>query len=284
MLKGKPFITTGALFMGLIVVLGAIGIVNGLWSKNLVINGVVETGDLNADWDCGYTNDDGSTTQVGPDCALLAPETSDDGLDPIDFNWPNFVRSDPFVLKDVGECTLTIGDINGDDPTTTPPGYGNQVAYVTLTNAYPSYECTVTLALSNTGSIPFNLVSADLILAPESEGIIETTAVGVDGPVDVCDPNPLEGTQVDPGTELLFTCTVHVTQIAAQSTCTGATTTTASGGPTVEGEDCGDPGTTYRFAVDVCVAQWNEEPTAEECKSPLVGTHEGPPTTTFPAP
>ena len=71
-MKRKPYVTTGALFMGLIVLLGVMGVVSGLWSKNLVINGQVTTGDLNADWDCGYTNDDGLTALViveGGGCA-----------------------------------------------------------------------------------------------------------------------------------------------------------------------------------------------------------------------
>jgi hypothetical protein len=268
------------MFMGLIVLLGAIGIVNGLWSKNLVINGTVETGDLNADWDCGYTNDDGSETVIfGSDdtkCGDVTEETDDTGLDPDDFDWPDF-NNTAHVAKDVGECHLTIGDVNGKPPT----GFGDQVAYVTITNAYPSYECTITLYISNTGSIPFNIVSADLILPPGLDGEIETVTAGDPG-VDQCDPSTLVDAQVDPGDEEPFTCTVHVAQNAEQSTCTGAFTTDDSGGPTVEGEDCGDPGTTYEFAIDVCVAQWNEDPTAEQCKAPDPGIHEGPPATTFP--
>jgi hypothetical protein len=272
-LSRNSFLSVGALFMGLIVILGAIGIVNGLWSKNLVIHGTVETGDLNADWDCGYTNDDGSLEVVDVErCFEPVVEVGPDtGLDPNNYDWPNFTDFAPFEEKDVGECYLEIGDRD-----TSSEGFGDQVAYITIFNAYPSYECTVTLFLSNTGSIPFNLISADLILAPESEGIIETVdATGE----DVCDPNPLEGTQVDPGTELEFSCTVHVTQIADQQDCTGAITTDESGGPTVEEELCTglEP---YRFAIDVCVAQWNEAADAASCKGSE--QHEGPDSTVFP--
>jgi hypothetical protein len=266
--------------MGLVVMLGLIGLVNGLWSKNLVIHGTVETGDLNADWDCGWTNDDGlvglaGTVQGGGCAATVLEPAGDTGLDPNNFNWPNFVDHDPFVSKDVGECHLEIGDRNTDENS-----FGDQVAYVTITNAYPSYECTLVMFLTNTGSIPFNVIGADLKLPPEAVGIIETGAVSATGEiVNVCDPSNLQDVQVDPGEELPFRCTVHVTQRAAQSTCTGAITTTASGGPTVENENC-DPATTYQFALDVCVAQWNEAATAADCKASL--QHEGPPETTFP--
>lgn len=272
----KGFLSAGALFMGLVVMLGLIGIVAGLWSKNLVINGTVETGDLNADWDCGYTNDDGLTGTgglvQGGGCTTITEEPAGDtGLDPNNFDWPNFVDSSPFVPKDVGECGLTIGPETAE--------FGNQVADVTITNAYPSYECTITMYLSNTGSIPFNVISAELKLPANAVGVIETVDDIGD---DQCDPaTVLQNQQVDPGNELEFPCTVHVTELAEQSTCTDATTTDASGGPTVEGEDCGDPGTTYQFAIDVCVAQWNEDADAEQCKNPAVGIHEGPPETTF---
>jgi hypothetical protein len=278
----KGILSAGALFMGLVVMLGLIGLVNGLWSKNLVIHGTVETGDLNADWDCGWTNDDGlvgvlGTVQGGgcPD-TILEPD-GDSGLDPNNFDWPNFVDWSPFVRKDVGECHLEIGDRN-----TGEGSFGAQVAYVDIVNAYPSYECTITMFLTNTGSIPFNVIGAQLKLPPEAVGIIETGAVNAAGNiVDLCDPSILQDVQVDPGQELRLPCTVHVTERAAQSTCTGAITTTASGGPTVENENC-DPATTYHFAIDVCVAQWNEAATPAQCKNPVPGIHEGPPETTFP--
>jgi hypothetical protein len=266
----KPFLTAGALFMGLIMVLGAIGIVNGLWSKNLVINGVVETGDLNADWDCGYTNDDGAVAVIpGGGCPTTILEPAGDaGADPNNFDWPNFTDSSPFVYKDVGECELAIGDTDVEF------GFGDQVAYVTITNAYPSYECTITLFLTNTGSIPFNIVGASLTLAPSAVGNIETID---DAGVNQCDPSALDAVQVDPGEEEEFVCTVHVTQTADQSVCTGTTgegvdDSDAAVFPVVT-ETCTTT-VSYEFAINVCVAQWNEDATFDECKNSL--QHEGP--------
>jgi hypothetical protein len=258
-MKGKPYLTTGALFMGLIMLLGTIGIVNGLWSKNLVVNGVVETGDLNADWDCAFTNDDGENftpPTTGP-CSTLVAEIGDGGADPNNLEWPGFVDSDPFVYKDVGECTVTVGDPTGE--------FGAQVAVVEIVNAYPSYECEITLALSNTGSIPFNIAGSNV------EGIEE----------------PLEGScvfpedeQVDPGEEGLVECTIHVMQTAAQNVCTGTTAASTLPDSDTPGvfpvvtETCTVGLGTYTFGLEICVAQWNEAATFEQCKDSA--EHEGP--------
>jgi hypothetical protein len=260
-LKNKRFLSAGMLFMALIVALGAIAVVNGLWSKNLVIEGTVTTGDLNADWDCAYTNDDALnfTPPTSGPCSTLVPETGDGGADPNNLDWPNFVDSDPFVYKDVGECRVTIGDPEEE--------FGNQVAVVAITNAYPSYECEITLGLSNTGSIPFNIAGTNV------SGLVAPLEGSCTFPIDP---------QVDPGEEGLVECTVHVMQTAAQNVCTGTTApntlpdSDAPGGFPVVTENCGTGAlVTYTFDVKVCVAQWNEAATFEEC----VGSsqHEGPP-------
>lgn len=244
--------------MGLIVLLGVMGIVSGLWSKNLLIDGVVETGDVNADWDCGYTNDDGENflpPTVGP-CSTVAPETGDDGADPHgSFDFP---YASPFVPKDVADCTVTI------DPTTDDPDFGAQVAEVTINNAYPSYECTITLYLSNTGSIPFNIAGS----------VLELNA---DDPIEMLNNEcGFETAQVDPGEEQGIECTVHVQQEAAQNVCTGTTVT--NGHPVVT-EDCDVGDGHYEFSIKVCVAQWNEAATYGECTSS--DQHEGPGTDDF---
>jgi hypothetical protein len=221
--------------MGLIIALGAIGIVNGLWSKNLLILGTVETGDLNADW--------------------ASVEVSDNGLDPCT---PGVNPNDcDYPAKDVGSCEAVLG---------APPGpleeFGDQVLTVTITNAYPSYECTVTAVIANTGTIPFNIISVSQADLSGNEEGIELIG-GPDGASCVLPDFPA---QVDPGdtVEGEVSCTIHVLQTAAQS---------------------GDPDgltQTYYFVLNACVAQWNEAATAEECKTSE--QHEGPPEMTPSAP
>jgi len=262
MLKGKPFMTTGALFMGLIVVLGAIGIVNGLWSKNLVLEGQVQTGDLNADWDCAWTNDDGVTT----DCtAFVSTEAvGDAGLDPDNYDWPDF-NNTQHVLKNVGRCTVTI------DSAATPP-YGPQVAHVLIENAYPSYECTITLLLSNTGTIPFNFAGA-VIHSIDGNIELRNEDASTDGSGECT--FPVEGTQIDPGDEGTVTCTVHVRQTAAQSSLCNNTgwLTNPLGFSLAKDFDC-ESTQTYSFVIEACVAQWNEAANFTQCKNS--SEHEGP--------
>jgi hypothetical protein len=284
-LRNKRFLSAGMLFMGLIITLGAIAVVNGLWSKNLVIIGTVQTGDLNADWDCGYTNDDGGGLvqgDAGP-CAITAEPPGDTGADPCNPFNPAGCTAPP---KDVAECDLVIGDTGIPDPAI---DYGDQVAYITIHNAYPSYECTVVLFLTNTGSIPFNIIGYELAgLAPP----LELLPIGVD---DLgCSLGTGVSSQLDPGGERELRCRIHVMQSARQSDCTG--TTTVVGGIITVDENC-PPGTTadpnpvtYSFGIKVCVAQWNEVLTGtsaeqlQRCRGISDATHdnsdvqhEGPP-------
>jgi hypothetical protein len=241
------------LFMGLIITLGAIGIANGLWSKTLEIRGQVTTGDLNADWDCGYTNDDGQVQLiigVAGHCVGLSEPTGDDGRDPNNYNWPDFTDSTPFIRKDVGECHLTIGSDN----------FGAQVATVRIVNAYPSYECTIALKLSNTGSIPFNFIGAGIQNLPPQLELLNNNC-----------QFPQDGQQIDPGLEATVLCTVHVKQSAAQNTCTGTSVLTPH---VIVTENCGpNPPVVYSFRLLACVAQWNEAANLAQC---IAANTEGP--------
>jgi len=229
--------TSGVLFMGVLVALAALGVVYGLWSKNLLINGTVRTGDLNADWDAIRTNDPSLLTVVSPD--PCTPE-----LNPTGCVAPR---------KDVGSCDARV---LGTGETEWP----GQVAEVLIRNAYPSYECTVDALITNTGTIPFNLTGAAIDLPPADPA-------GTQPPLDVLcryrglwpEGDPTDP-QIDPEQEGWLSCWIHVNQTAKQST--------SIGGQVV------DP-VTYRFRLKACVAQWNEEASFAQCvDSPQ---HEGPP-------
>ena len=196
----RGFLSTGVLFLVLVGLLGALAVGYGLWSKTLTIEGTVNTGNFNADWDAASTND--PTAAAGE--VSLDPCTV--GLNPTGCTAP---------AKDVGSCDIVAGSI------------GTQMLGIVIDNAYPSYECTITASITNTGDIPFNVVG--VALEPDS---VPGELLG-----DCTTPTD---PQVDPDEEWTASCTVHVTQDATERT-------------------------TYNVSAVVCVGQWNESPTLEEC-------------------
>lgn len=184
----RGFFSAGVLFLVVVGLLGALAVGYGLWSKTLTVDGTVKTGDFNADWDWATvsdTGDDPCTPGVNPNPCTYPP-------------------------KDVGSCDVD--------------GVGTQELHITIENAYPSYECTITAAISNTGSIPFNVL---------------VDGYSADPQLDIVCNDP-SGQQVDPGKELEVSCWVHVTQDAKERS-------------------------EYTASATLCVAQWNESPTVDEC-------------------
>jgi len=205
-------------FLVLLGFLGAIAVGNGLWSKTLLANGLVETGDVNAVWGPVSTDDAGTTAdpcspRPGPNC--------------------------PATPVHIATCSYVSG-------------IGSDTASAQITGAYPGYECTITGNISNVGSVPFNIAGAHLVINNGNEN-------GLAAAGSCTLPSNL---QVDPANMSPVSCKVHVTA-AAQD------------------------GVTYYFALETCVAQWNEDPALsgsdfDACKaSPQ---HEGPITPTLPAP
>lgn len=186
----RSFMSAGVLFLVLVGLLGALAVGYGLWSKTLTVQGTVKTGNFEADWDWAMV--------------------SDQGLDPCTPLNPNGCNYPP---KDVGSCSVD--------------GVGTQRLVITINNAYPSYECLITARVTNTGTIPFNIVGA----APTSP---------VPDEIDVVCGGPDLPVQVDPGDEAEGWCWVHVRQEAKERS-------------------------DYTASAILCVAQWNEAPTFDEC-------------------
>jgi hypothetical protein len=258
----RKHLPLGFLAVGAIAILAVIGVVNGLWSKNLIVQGTVETGDLRVDWTAASCNEF--------------------------WTWPRLPQSTPdfgeYLGKDVGNTVVSIGDPEDI--------HGDQVLVVTLNNTYPSYGVDCELHWSNTGSIPvnfsgFSIAAGDggapltgCVLEEFGGGAVkqltcnEVTIALVDGlqdQIDPCAPELIGTIQCDQAAHSLF---IRVNQPAEQSDCT-ADTVDDSNPPEVTGVEC-DPETlvTYEFFVKLCVAQWNEEATYEQCvTSPQ---HEGP--------
>ncbi len=216
------FTSTSVLVLMLILTLGSIGVVNGLWSKNLTIDATVQTGDINADWVEIIT--------TGDSAAILA-----------------------LVLP---SCDAAVGGV-GDDSQ-----FGDQVAYVVITEAAPGYSCDIKASLSNTGSVPFNIIGINGVLdAANDQGLSFEDLNGIEpGVCELLDEvGNTTADPVDPGEEGIVHCKVVVDPSA-------------------------QPGWTYYFAIEVCVAQWNESADFDTCKNPTSGTHEGPDEPVLPAP
>lgn len=255
MINRKRALPLSFLVVGLLVALAGIAVVAGLWSKNLVIHGTAETGDVNADWfnvicvDQHNWNDGNGPFQLGE-----------------------------YLGKDVG---WTDVEINADD---------QQIVDLTIHNGYPSYLTSCSLDWVNTGSIPVN--EAGFAIVPASGGDPLTNCIstplggsppGVQMNCDQLTVVFIDGVgQVDPCNPPNVNCAaehslyIHVEQPADQSDCTASGT--GSPWQIDQGSlDC-DPATLvdYHFQVKLCVNQWNEAATYEQCiQSPQ---HEGPTT------
>lgn len=171
----------GALLLLLLLALASIGIVYGLWSKVLVIEGTVQTGRVHARWD-----------------AAICSEF---------FHWPWPPEGNGEVDgKDVGSTTVTV------DPN------DNNRLLVTIDNGYPSYAVDCEVEYVNDGTIPVVIRGTTIIPGP---GLTNCTLTGNQTKTLVCDQLTVVfvdgiGAQVDPGDGVGSSLRVHVEQRAAQ--------------------------------------------------------------------
>jgi hypothetical protein len=124
----KPFLTTGVLFLGLVIALGAIGIGQALWSETLTIDGSVHTGTVDV-----YLSDDGTqkcVDIVGVGLCQQIPEG-----------------------KDVATCETLYAGPDGDSNV----DEGADHLQITVTGAYPSFHCKVSFDIGNIGTVPVHV-------------------------------------------------------------------------------------------------------------------------------
>ena len=152
-----------------------------------------------------------------------------------EFNsWPN----PPRVEADYGEL---LGKDVGDWDVEIDP-QDDQILHFIIVNGYPSYavDCQVHFAVE--GTIP--VIVRGTAVFPGSE-LTNCTLSGSNQKTLACDQLTVIftdnlGTQLHPGDEAASSLTVHVEQPAAENEL-------------------------YTFDVGVCMAQWNEGATAQEC-------------------
>lgn len=135
-----------------------------------------------------------------------------------------------YLGKDVGSVDASVD-----------PG-DRQIMHFTVQNGYPSYVADCQLHYKNVGDIPLNIIATTIVptgnltncvLTGNQEKVLkcdQLTVVFVDG----------IGTQLDPGDSEASSLLIHVEQPAKERT-------------------------NYEFDVLICAAQWNENPTPQEC-------------------
>jgi hypothetical protein len=211
----KKSLPLGAVVMLMILALATIGIGYGLWSKTLFIFGTVNTGNLDAFlsveevdqlYDFNANCPDGSGYSIGQDC-------DGDGFLNDDWEW---------LEKDVAEC---VAELDDTDP---------QIMRVTITEAYPSYNCFIKWDVHNTGTIPMDVYGPAYFY----EGVLQGSAINVpelhvNGWPPPCFARYDESFQLDPGERIFCNLHVHLNQPAEEKT-------------------------TYEFEVRVWGRQWNE--------------------------
>jgi hypothetical protein len=135
------------LIVGLALAIATAGVVYAHWTDTLRVDATVNTGDINMMWQAFYTDDDAASGNVD-----VPPGTYD--------RWGAASSDDPSnewrctggvcgylggsltrYDKDVAKCEVTRStDLKG--------------LTAVITNAYPSYHCTVFSQLSNEGTVP----------------------------------------------------------------------------------------------------------------------------------
>jgi hypothetical protein len=204
----------GVLFMALVIALAAIGVGYGLWSQILVLEGIVNTGEMDIAWSLKEVDQIQDFNDVCPNGGgyTIGQDCDGDGELNDDMEYEG---------KDVAECVAEILD-----PYTME---------VTVSNAYPLFNCFVLYDVHNTGTIPVKIYRPDYFYEGEYMGgelfAIDTDALHVNGWPPLCYE---DGTQLHPGEETV--CALHI------SIYQGA-----------------EELTTYTFQVKIFGRQWNEE-------------------------
>ncbi|WP_299030053.1 hypothetical protein [uncultured Thermanaerothrix sp.] len=121
----------------------------------------------------------------------------------------------------------TICTIDSQDP---------RIAYLTVNNGYPSYYNVCDFKYINAGSVP--VIIRGIKIAPDNFSVATQNGSG-DGEIWIAAIDGV-GSQLEPGDKKSLNVEFHVEQPAKENF-------------------------TYNFKVLVCIAQWNETATLDQC-------------------
>lgn len=191
----------------MIISLATVGVGYGLWSETLYINGVVNSGEVDASWNT-----------PGNGCFEFYP-------------WPQGGYFGEVEGKDVGKWNIWVD------------GTDDRILHFQIDNGYPSYavDCSVKYVIQ--GTVP--VYGRGTYIWPRSSNLTNCVLTGTIQKTLACDQLTVIftdniGVQFHPGDVGASNLMVHVEQPAAQNS-------------------------TYQFDVGVCVGQWNEAATADQC-------------------
>ena len=124
--------------------------------------------------------------------------------------------------KDVGQCVATLMELEDEEMgSISEAGNNDADLLINMTNAFPSYNCTVIFDVSNTGTIPVHL-NFDVSGNPSGAHVYNTAPLrfhilNQDGAfVADCSTNMTGGYQLHAGESVYYTISCHVLQDAEE--------------------------------------------------------------------
>ena len=177
-----------------LAVLIAVGVAFALWADVLKIQIEVNTGNVDVEF-----GEYSVKEYVGFPASGGGWSFVEEGNDP--------------EAKDVGQCTVTLEDIEDEESTSlgTPAGNDDLDLVITITNGYPGYKCEVTFEVKNTGTIPVKLYFFD------EDGIrLTLPATFTIQDAVTCTLEGKDGAQVHPDESETYTLSCVVEQSASE--------------------------------------------------------------------
>ena len=205
----------GLICLAVVLAVGAIGFGYANWSQTLTITEEVNTGDFCVGIRDVGTNDEG-------------PSLADGGELYPDPDYPETEGTvDPGYTKNVGSAN----SVNGTYKCTHEDVDFYEDVTETITNAYPSYRCTITLEFANCGSVPAKGQSFTKATTNDPDGLAQFVVIegweifddaggSVTTGVTVAElETALQAYQLDPCDTMTLTITKHILQDVGEVTC-----------------------------------------------------------------
>ncbi len=213
----RGLMPSGAIFLGLIISLAALGVGYGLFSDTLRINGAVVTGSVNAGFGLSELDEGLVRGAAGGPTDNGANEDKEAG----GLNVAECYARPFAALTAADEALSPTDNAAADVSDTVISARPRDFLYVVVKNGYPSFNCYVDFSVTNAGNIPVKV--SQPALGPVPDPRVMTVEF------QTC---YAAGSQIEPGKSVECTLHLHIERGAA-------------------------PNTVYRFGATICAWQWN---------------------------